>query len=234
MSNSSILNEIEKLRQQQLVFEKVTNNYRLQLAAQNQLMNNTRHQLDKRENQFDILENKLKITESELKKENNSLKRQLNDVLIANKKPRQSICNFSNVTDNLYYYRYPNSYEKIFTWFISINYCYKILDLNYFSSKKINFHQLGEYIRNFLYNKYHVSSRICDLIGNHITILYKRDVAKDYQILQINSAYLNDRDFNEISNLLIDISKNDIIIQKYHSKLPIISTNSFKDITKSY
>ena len=83
-------------------------------------------------------------------------------------------------------------------------------------------------IRNYFYNTHGVHPKICDKIAISINYHFKRDLYKREQIIQIETIYTNPNIYDNISYIMIEISKNDKFHQQYHKNLPIITTNPYK------
>ena len=196
---NNIISTISDLQNKQRILEQHSNEYKQQLIIQ--------------------------------KEENNKLKRKLDQQLSHNKRIKND--DFKNIHDNNYYSKFLNNNEKLFSWFVSIDYLFKLIGANVPCSTEdyktlYNFKELSHKIRTYFYNKHDAHPKICDKIAISISYHFKRDLFKREQIMQIETIYNNPNIYDNISDIMIEISKNDKFHQQYHKNLPIITTNPHK------
>ena len=165
------------------------------------------------------------------RQEKHILKRQLEEEISYNKRIKND--DFKNLKDDYYYSKFLNNNEKLFSWFISIGYLFELIGAIVPSSSDdyktlYNFKELSQKIRNYFYQQHSVHPKICDKIAISINYHFKRDLYRPEQIIQIETIYNNPNIYDNISEIMIEISKNDKFHQQYHKNLPIITTNPHK------
>jgi len=214
---NNIVSTISDLQNKQRTLEQNSNEYKQQLIIQKK--------------KFDEETSKFNKIHTSLKEENNLLKRKLDEQLSYSKRIKTD--DFKDIHDNNYYTKYIKNNEKIFSWFVSIDYLFNIINIDistYNDLRKLffNYKDLSYKIRSYFYNQYGIPDEICNNIASSINYHFKRDLYKHEQLLQIETTYTNPNIYDNISKIMIDISKNDQIHKQYHPTIPIITTNPHK------
>jgi hypothetical protein len=214
---NNIVSTISDLQNKQRILEQNSNEYKQQLIVQKK--------------RFDDETSKFNKIHTSLKEENNLLKRKLDEQLSYNKRIKTD--DFKDIHDNNYYTKYIKNNEKIFSWFVSIDYLFNIINIDistYNDLRKLffNYKDLSYKIRNYFYNQYGIPDEICNNIASSINYHFKRDLYKHEQLLQIETTYTNPNIYDNISKIMIEISKNDQTHKQFHPTIPIITTNPYK------